>query len=126
MRLLSASLLIGLLLWHVRPSRNAEPDAPRQYVVLVGAVFLLIPTQFPWYWLWCLPLMTVRPCFPLMLYVVLLPLYYIQDWGPGVYWVEHLPVWSLLAIEAIRDRQRSARVETAAGCSRRRGASSRR
>ncbi|GAB4324751.1 MAG: hypothetical protein Kow0059_20480 [Candidatus Sumerlaeia bacterium] len=65
-------------------------------------VFLISPTQFPWYSLWFLPLLAIRPHPALLLYAVTLPLYYLRfrydDLGyanlfdNGVVWLEHGPV----------------------------------
>ncbi|MCH7595822.1 MAG: hypothetical protein IID35_04605 [Planctomycetes bacterium] len=59
----------------------------------VAALFLLGPTQFPWYYLWMLPLLCVRLSFGLLLYTVTLPLYYVHYEYRWVLWVEYLPIW---------------------------------
>ncbi len=105
MRVLAASILFAILLWQVRTSRNDGPENLRSFLVVVGSAFLLSPTQFPWYWIWCLPLLSVRPSLPLMLYVALLPLFHLQDWGTAVYWIEHLPVWGLLVVIAVHEQR---------------------
>ena len=102
MRIFVGCLVLGLLAWHVKLARRPGWDVSRSLLVIVGAIFLLSPTQFPWYWLWCLPLLAVRPNFALLLYVALLPLYNLQDSGAWVYWVQHLPVWILLTMGVIR------------------------
>ncbi len=105
MRVLSAALLLAAIaLQEVRPARAL--DLPRQCLFIVGAAFLLSPTQFPWYWLWCLPLLTLGPSLPLLLYTALLPLYYVQSLTPLVYWIEHLPVWGLLTWNFVRRMRR--------------------
>lgn len=92
-----AFALVALVVLRQRRTRRRERDCdPRAELLVVGALFLLSPTQFPWYWLWCLPLLTVTPCPPLLLYTALLPLYYLQEEWSGVLWIEHLPVWAWL------------------------------
>ncbi len=102
MRVISAALVLGVLLWQSRSKLRDPHDLPRRCLFVVCAVFLLSPTQFPWYWLWCLPLLTVRPSLPMLLYTALLPLYWLADRTQAVYWLEHAPVWGLLAFECLR------------------------
>lgn len=104
MRVTSASALAGLLLWQLRaPARTPECLLTRA-LIIVGAIFLLSPTQFPWYWLWCLPLLTLRPNLPLLAYSALLPIYYVQDQlvYPLSHWLQHAPVWALLAFATVQ------------------------
>ncbi|MBI1374373.1 MAG: DUF2029 domain-containing protein [Phycisphaera sp.] len=90
--------LIGFLAcW---PLRDAG-DLCGRCVWTVAGVFLLSPTQFPWYWLWALPLLTTRPLRWALLYAALLPLYHLNErlgmtW---VVWAEHIPVAIVMLIE---------------------------
>lgn len=104
MRIASASALAGLLLWQLRTPANTPASLLNRALVIVGALFLLSPTQFPWYWLWCLPLLTLRPSLPLLAYTALLPIYYVQNQVPYPlsHWLQHAPVWALLAFAASR------------------------
>lgn len=104
MRLVSAFALVGLLLWQLRAPTRTPEHLITQALVIVGAIFLLSPTQFPWYWLWCLPLLTIRPNLTLLLYAALLPIYYAQDRlvYPLSHWLQHTPVWALLALSTVR------------------------
>lgn len=77
---------------------------------IVAGLFLLSPTQFPWYSTWFLPLLVIRPRFSLLLLSMLLPLYFLRfaleprgllplfDWG--VVWLEFVPVWLALMAES--------------------------
>jgi alpha-1,6-mannosyltransferase len=104
MRLTSAALLGGVLLWQLRTRPSDAASLVNRCLFIVGAIFLLSPTQFPWYWLWCLPFLTLRPSLPLLLYTALLPIYYVQDQlvYPLSHWLQHAPVWTLLAIAGAR------------------------
>lgn len=104
MRATSALLLGGLLTWHLRATAPSAENLIARALIIVGAIFLLSPTQFPWYWLWCLPLLTLRPSLPLLTYSALLPIYYVQDQlvYPLSHWLQHAPVWALLAITTVR------------------------
>ncbi len=107
MRIVSVSLVAGVVVWCSWRARGGAAEAARLSLIVVAAVFLLSPTQFPWYWLWLLPLLTLSPFKPLLLYTALLPLYYAQDQVPFMHWIQHAPVWTLLAIALIRTRGRS-------------------
>ena len=75
-------------------------------LLLLAAVFMLSPTQFPWYYVWIVPLLALAPRWSLLAYPVLLSGYYLQERWPGVVWLEHGPVYLLLIIEAVRGRGR--------------------
>jgi len=104
MRLLTAGLVAGIVLWKSRTKPSDAASLVHRCLFTVGAIFLLSPTQFPWYWLWCLPFLTLRPSLPLLLYTALLPIYYVQDQlvYPLSHWLQHAPVWTLLAIAGAR------------------------
>ncbi len=113
MQVISVGLVLATLVVQARTMRPDGRDLPRRCLVVVGALFMLSPTQFPWYWIWCLPLLTIHPARPLLLYAALLPLYYVQDRVPSTVWIEHVPVWALLAFDLLRSRRapRTAAVE---------------
>jgi len=104
MRLVSAGLVGAIVVWQLRSSPRDAARLLRRCQFLVGAIFVLSPTQFPWYWLWCLPFLTLRPNLPLLLYTALLPIYYVQDQlvYPLSYWLQHAPVWGLLMVAGWR------------------------
>lgn len=79
-------------------------------LALTAGVFLLSPSQFPWYATWMLPLLAIRPRPSLLLYTALLPLYYLHYEHVWVVWVEHLPVFALLIAESLRSVHRDAEV----------------
>ena len=53
-RLLFAAVILCLALWAAVNTRISE-DAGRRCLAVVAALFILSPTQFPWYYLWLLP-----------------------------------------------------------------------
>jgi hypothetical protein len=93
----------------LREGRRDLPDLCERSVSIVAALFLLSPTQFPWYSLWFLPFLTIRPRTSLLLLTVLLPLYYlrfhlkargvVEIFDHGIVWVEYVPVWIMLIRE---------------------------
>jgi alpha-1,6-mannosyltransferase len=89
---------------------------------IVAALFLLSPTQFPWYFLWLIPLLAVRPRASLLLLTVLLPIYYLRFYykardnvdifDDGIVWLEFVPVWILLLVEWFRSTRMHSKEET--------------
>ena len=75
---------------------------------IVAALFLLSPTQFPWYFLWMLPFLSLVPQRALLAYTFFLPLYYLRFYFDahgnvdffhnGVVWLEHGPIVLFLAV----------------------------
>jgi len=105
-------LLAGWVGWLAWPPVRSAQDLARRMLLAVAGLFLLSPTQFPWYALWMLPLLALQPRLSLMGLMVLLPLYYLRFYldardqvvwfDKGIVWLEYLPVWGLLLWEAIR------------------------
>lgn len=101
-----ALLLLVLLMGLMRRPITTGADLAGRSLLLVAALFLLSPTQFPWYFLWCLPTLALRPNFALLLLTITLPLYYLRfrfveyglaDWFDyGLVWVQFVPTWILL------------------------------
>jgi len=73
----------------------------------------LSPTQFPWYAIWMLPLLALRPRLSLLLLMVLLSLYHLRYYFDArdtvavfdnwLVWGEYVPVWALLVWEGVND-----------------------
>lgn len=99
-RLAVGALLIAwipvAIFWQARKPHGLAHSA----LLIVAAVFLLSPTQFPWYYTWMLPLLVFWPAWPLLAYTVVLPLYDLTPQYPWLVWVQHLPFWILLAWSA--------------------------
>ena len=114
---LTARALVALALGAlgVALALRAAPDADAlltRTLVLVAALFLIAPVQFPWYATWFAPLLALRPAFPLLLLTPLLSLYYLRFYfaargqpelfDHGIVWLEFLPVWMLLAWQGLK------------------------
>ncbi|GAB4342758.1 MAG: hypothetical protein Kow0099_20560 [Candidatus Abyssubacteria bacterium] len=111
-RLIVGTIVVLWTLWlSRRPVINAG-DLSERCLLVVAAVFLLSPTQYPWYYVWMLPFLAIRPRLSLLLLTALLPLYYLRFrlvalekvgmFDHGVVWLEYAPVWILLIRETIR------------------------
>jgi alpha-1,6-mannosyltransferase len=107
-RVLAASLTV-LWIGHITLRKYPSEDLFQKSLYIIAFVFLISPTQFPWYYTWLLPFLVLKPRFSLLLLTALLPLYYLRYYleprgklelfNNVVVWIEFLPVWILLLIE---------------------------
>ena len=107
----------GWALWQAwrKPIPNTRGLFDRALLIIAG-LFLLLPTQFPWYAVWFMPLLVISHRRSLLVLTATLPLYYLwyyfQVWNQEalfhayIPWVEFLPVWILLWREWRRERLR--------------------
>jgi hypothetical protein len=85
--------------------------------LVIAALFLLSPTQFPWYYVWLAPFLALCPSFALLALTAALPLYYLRFYFDardqvalfdyGIVWLEYLPIMALLIVEWIAMRRHS-------------------
>ncbi len=115
-RVLTFLVLCGWIAWLLRH----EPRNPLEWwdhsLLVVAAVLLLSPAQFPWYYLWVIPFLVIRPRPSLLLLSALLPLYYLRFYFKArhtawifddyIVWLEYLPVWALLLREWVVSRRK--------------------
>ncbi len=105
-RIFVSFVLVGWVAWVLRKEPTNAKDLWEKGLFVVAAVFLLSPTQFPWYYVWLIPFLAIRPRFSLLLLTALLPLYYLRFYflahgnvnlfDHGIVWLEFVPVWILL------------------------------
>jgi alpha-1,6-mannosyltransferase len=108
-------LLAVWTVWCVRKPPEGKIEFYQRSLLVIAGLFLLSPTQFPWYYVWLLPLLAIRPRWSLLLLTALLPLYYLRFhfsamdrvaiFDNGIVWVEYAPVWGLLLWEWIRSHK---------------------
>lgn len=99
-RLATAGLLILWTALVLRRMRQTPTTLAKASLLVVAGMFLLSPTQFPWYYTWVLLLLVFQPIPALLAYTPLLPLYSHASTHSWVVWLEHSPIWLLLAWEA--------------------------
>jgi hypothetical protein len=78
-------------------------------LIVVSVLFLVSPTQFPWYYTWIIPFLCIQPRLSLLLLTPLLSLYYLRYYLMGMnnevlfdnwlVWLQYIPVWILLLLE---------------------------
>ncbi|OGE22566.1 MAG: hypothetical protein A3J42_04840 [Candidatus Dadabacteria bacterium RIFCSPHIGHO2_12_FULL_53_21] len=113
-RVIAVSLTV-LCIAYVSYRKPAGGDFFRKSLFIVAFVFLISPTEFPWYYTWLLPFLALQPRFPLLTLTALLPLYYLRYYfeprgKPDIFtniivWLEFAPVWVLLFLEWKRGRR---------------------
>jgi len=118
-RALVAAILCFWTFWVVRKADNDPLETSRRFLLVIAALFLLSPTQFPWYSLWLLPFLTIHARTSLLLLTPLLSLYYLRPYfsargmagihDNGIVWLEFVPVWILLVREYFKRRRSSLR-----------------
>ncbi len=111
-RLLAGGILAGWVAWLAWRPVKSPTDMARRMLLAVAGLFLLSPTQFPWYGLWMLPLLALTPKFSLLLLMVLLSLYHarytfdardnVAVFDNWLVWLEYVPVWVILVWEGMK------------------------
>ncbi len=104
---LAIALALGILaLWVARNPFTDAHELTGRALLVTAALFLLSPVQFPWYFLWVLPLLALRPVPGLLLATATLPLYYTAFYflardtyavfTDGIVWFIWVPAWIVL------------------------------
>ncbi len=114
-----------LLVWIFLLSKRVTHDPAeicRRFLLAIAALYLLSPTQFPWYSLWILPFLAICPRVSFLLLTPLLSLYYLRFYfnargmvhiyDNGIVWLEFAPVWGLLIWEWCKEQRNSSATKT--------------
>jgi alpha-1,6-mannosyltransferase len=101
-RIVAVVLMCGWVGWQCRSIPHRPVEWWERSLLIVTAAFLLSPTGFPWYYLWVVPFLAIRPRPSLVLLNCLLPLYYLVFYFRGrqdghffdsvIVWFEYIPV----------------------------------
>ena len=91
-------LMIGVLALALKRCARSRESFISACLLVVAAIFMLSPAQFPWYYIWMVPLLTLRPRASLLAYSSTLGLYYLFARAPWI-WLEHGIIWIWLAAE---------------------------
>lgn len=119
-RMLIALGLGSLALFLNRKPLSAPDEILPRICWLVAILFLLSPTQFPWYTIWFAPMLCFYPQPALLLLGALLPIYYlrfyfvaqgnVEIFDQFIVWLQYLPVYGLLLFDLIRRRTQTSLV----------------
>jgi hypothetical protein len=97
---IAITLVYIIILYFILKSEPTNKNHFLEKALLVVAILYLIsPTQFPWYYAWMVPILVFRPKVSLLFYAVLLPLYQLNYLSPVLIYIQHLPVIALLIWE---------------------------
>jgi len=113
-RAVVAGILVAWTLWLIRKDESDPAVISRRFLLVIAALFMLSPTQFPWYYLWMVPFLALTPRTSLIVLTALLPLYYMRFYfaakgmvainDNGIVWLEFVPIWCLLTWEWYKER----------------------
>lgn len=108
-RFLIAALLIAVTAAVSLHRAQTGPALFNRLAIVMGVTFMLLPAQFPWYYLWVLPFLVVAPRASLLALTVMLPLYYLKFYYAAldnadffhtrIVWIEYAPTLLLAAVE---------------------------
>ncbi|MCB9247787.1 MAG: hypothetical protein H6613_04215 [Ignavibacteriales bacterium] len=88
-----------LIIFQVSRKEKSDSDLLKKLYYLVAIMYLISPTQFPWYYTWVLPLLVLSPRLSFTAYAILLPLYQLKYFWDYLVWIEHIPIIILFIIE---------------------------
>jgi len=71
----------------------------KKALLIVAIMYLISPTQFPWYYTWIVLLLVIRPMVSLLLYPLMLPLYQLTYLADYIIYIEHIPILLLFLLE---------------------------
>lgn len=106
----AALAICAVVAWQCRAKPTGARDTLTKALIITASMLLLSPAQFPWYYLWVLPLLACAPAPGLLILTATLPLYYTafyflshhayEVFAGRIVWLIWLPAWGLLAWEA--------------------------
>jgi hypothetical protein len=91
-RIAIATLYFIIVFLIVRRRPNNQAQFLEKALLISAVLYLISPTQFPWYSIWMVPFLVFRPKLSLLLYTVLLPLYQLNYLSQALIYIQHLPV----------------------------------
>jgi len=110
-----ALLCLALIFWYSFSHPGKKQELIRRCLMVVTAIFMLSPTQFPWYAIWIVPLLVLYQRRSLFMLTALMPLYYLWHcynlmgrtdiFSQWIVWVEFVPVWLVFLYEWRLNRQ---------------------
>jgi len=113
-RLIVAITLAALAVALSRKPIASADDLVGRASLLVAALVLLSPAQFPWYAVWFAPFLAFRPWAGFLILTATAPFYYMsfhltaagepELFRRYVVWLIWVPVWTALAVEVIQHR----------------------
>lgn len=98
-RWITVVLILLTVLWQIRKPISSSQDFADKILIIIAVMFLISPTQFPWYYTWLILPLVFSPKFSLLMYTFLIPLYYLNFLGGYFIYIQHIPVIILFLFE---------------------------
>ncbi len=122
-RIVISLLLLGFILYVILNKQCDREKVFSASLFILAFAYLISPTQFPWYYTWLIPLLTITPYYSLLFLSVTLPLYYLsyyfdaldrlETFNNIVVWIEFVPIWILIAIEWAANKSKCEKLNAA-------------
>lgn len=113
-RLFTMGLLSLWIIFLIQRGVESPEDLWDYCLAVTAFLFLVSPTEFPWYYSWVIPFLAIRPLASLLLLNSLLPIYYLRFhfseidnvwlYDNLIVWAQYGPVILVLAWEIISGR----------------------
>lgn len=113
-RLLLAFVLLSSIALICFQKASDESGMIWRMFFITTAIYILSPSNTPWYYIWIAPFLCFFPSRGLFLAGVLIPLHYLffhfsvrgdpQFYQEGIVWLIWLPVWALLLYDYVKPR----------------------
>ncbi len=98
-RWITVGIMLITILWLIRKAATDNQDLVNKILMVIAIMFLISPTQFPWYYTWLILPLVFSPKFSLLMYSFLIPLYHLNNINPYIKYIEHIPVILLFMYE---------------------------
>lgn len=95
-------IIFFLVIFLMKDKIRSNYDFLEKIFLILAVIFLISPTQFPWYYTWIIPFLVIRPRLSFLLYPMLLPLYQLNYLNNYLIYIQHLPVIILFLYEIKR------------------------
>ena len=120
-RVIMGCAVAAVAIWISRRPIAMPEDLVQRAAIVVAAIVLLAPAQFPWYAIWLMPFLAFVPRRALLSIPVAISLYYLSfhfaaegtyaTYSYVVVWAEWLPIWLLLAHGYFSSEENSRRLQ---------------
>jgi alpha-1,6-mannosyltransferase len=98
-RWITIGLMTTTVLWLIRKPAYDNRMLADKILIAIAIMFIISPTQFPWYYTWLVLPLVFSPKFSLLTYVFLIPLYHLNFLGGYFIYIQHIPVIILFLYE---------------------------
>jgi hypothetical protein len=98
-RWIVSAIMLFVVIYYSRKAIRSNNDFLERTALVLAIMFLISPTQFPWYYTWIFPLLVFRPRISFLIYPALLPLYQLNKYWEYFIFIQHLPVILLFLYE---------------------------